>query len=163
MLLAACAAVDALVVAVAYVVVHLPQRPTPAVLAAAAMLIAYAATAAHALEPLPPRASGDDFWHDKGTWLAQRPWQRLPRLVGLAVLGGVNEVLGAVRLLPTVLLLSWFRCAPLAWLHADSEQRTAEEIRALVARAWHSGHPAVDWIGVGGGLSARRLPGDAEQ
>lgn len=110
----------------------------------------------HAAEPMyPPRAGHPHEWTPLWGYIRGAPGDRLlPRLsrggrVGaFALIGWVNELWAAPRLLPYNVLRGMMAIGYAPALKAVLDDRAA--------RAWASGNPALDYVGVGGGTYLRR-------
>ncbi|TNE84721.1 MAG: hypothetical protein EP330_28290 [Deltaproteobacteria bacterium] len=105
----------------------------------------------HMLEPLPPRSGEPDAWSNLPDFVRGPEHARLPlaesvrrvvRMLPGPVIGLTNETLSSPRLLPygALRLMMAFGYAP----------ALKEEHDAWLARAWASGNPAIDYIGIGG-------------
>ncbi|GAA4243137.1 hypothetical protein [Dactylosporangium darangshiense] len=112
--------------------------------------------ASHALEPLPPRVTRSPRWVPMREYLFGAEGRRNSRttvarrvghLAAQTVFGTVDELVASPRLLPVLLL-------DLLWrLGHDPARRAAW--RAQAARAFASGNPGLDFIGVGGATPLR--------
>ena len=107
----------------------------------------------HAFEDhFPPRAGDPHRWITLREYLLGRDGARhrpvtvagrAGRMAAYALIGWVNEVWAAPRLLPYVVL------RPMMSAGYAPELRAVLDDRAR--RAWASGNPALDYVGIGGG------------
>ena len=105
----------------------------------------------HAFEPLfPPRAGHPLRWLSIGAYVrgpdgARRTAMalRAARVASFIVLGFFNELWASPRLLPYNVLRLMLRAGYAPALRAVLDERAR--------RAWASGNPALDFVGIGGG------------
>ncbi len=111
----------------------------------------FAITVPHGFEPnQPPRTFTDERWFPVNSYLVQElrqpSWARRVKAMAFVVwvflTGLANETWASPRLLPYTLLAVMFRLgyAPPRW----------RELKSRADRAWESGNPALDFVGVGG-------------
>lgn len=118
---------------------HLPD-PWPCALLSALMIAVSHLGERH----LPPRVSGTRRWILLRDYLATPPLPgRLGRLALQLVWGTLDEAWASPRLLPYGFLVLMFRLGYRPELSRALDQQ--------VARAWASGDPALDYVGIGGG------------
>lgn len=132
-----------------------------ALLAWGAMIVGGAGVSAvsHVFEShVPPRIvhpmawvpTAEAAWGPRGVRVSPAEGlRRLMRLLWLNVMGLLNELWASPRLLPynVLFLMMDLGYAP----------RTRAQIQGWTQRAWASGNPALDFVGVGGGLTLDRL------
>lgn len=126
---------------------------SPAELVGSWLLGAWVIAGPHMLEPLPPRAGHPDRWSPSlVTFVLGPPGARLPARAALArlarllpgpIVGIVNESVSSPRVMPYNLLRLMMALGYAPALRARHD--------GWRDRAWASGNPALDYIGVGGG------------
>ena len=104
----------------------------------------------HAAEPLLPPRTVDPFrWVPLRDYLLAegvsvgRRFGRLARVASLSVIGIVAEPWASLRLMH----YNW----PLLMMRLGYAPRRYAELKGWAERAWATGHPALDFVGSGGG------------